>query len=511
MPNLGEAGCGPTSRTHRSRPIRRTARSSASASGSPPGDPRRVRLDHPADRPGRPPASDASHERSLSRLLLRRAHSASCCGPPGLRQHRPPGPVMSFGDAVRGPPLEQVAVADRRRRASGADGGGGPGPRVDGPVLVIEREPRDGGIPRHSDHLAMACATCTVSSPARRTPAGSPHRPDAGAVARDPGDGDRLGGRARAGGHGADRAASRPRRRCGVGDRSAGAAAAGSADPWRPPGRCLHDRSAAGPCPPAPRGGRVTRRRHRRRLVSWSAVLTLREADCATVAMTTNSDAVGGLCGVPACRSSTPARAVADARQSRRHRGQGPSHCSGRGAPRLRAAAPGRLRHRHHHGRLDPRPRARAPGPHRSRPRHPRSACRRRPTHQPGGCVRRWQPAAPRGHSGWRRLGREACRRHGCRLAAGSDTGGPWCPDPRPLTVALGCAAGRRPWADSCPEPPAALGRPLSPLPTADSDAGWQGAGGATTALAGRAGRSSGRRTPWWLMPTQIGEPSPWI
>ncbi len=97
-------------------------------------------------------------------------------------------------------------------------------------------------------------------------------------------------------------------------------------------------------------------------LVSWSAVLTLREAGCATVGM------VSGYPRSEAYAMFRDAGPVPDGwagvhpQPGRRHRRQGPCARRRGGEHRHRLEDDGRLRHRGVHRRLDPRPRT---GPHR--------------------------------------------------------------------------------------------------------------------------------------------------
>ena len=75
-------------------------------------------------------------------------------------------------------------------------------------------------------------------------------------------------------------------------------------------------------------------------LVSWSAVLTLREAGCATVGMVSGYPRVGGVRGVPAAGQGADRRAGVDPQPGRRHRRQGPRARRGGGEHRNRQRAP---------------------------------------------------------------------------------------------------------------------------------------------------------------------------
>ena len=155
-------------------------------------------------------------------------------------------------------------------------------------------------------------------------------------------------------------------------------------------------------------------------LVSWSAVLTLRESGCATVGMVSSyprSEAYAAF--------RVPGRFLMDGpvlhpQPGRRHRGQGQGAPRGRREHRHRQAHDRRLRHRGVHRRLDPRPRTR---PHR-RPRDgcgdPRPRGRRGPAHQQPRGVRGRQPAASGRHRRRRSPGRPTRRGRG--RPAGSRT-----------------------------------------------------------------------------------------
>jgi thioredoxin reductase len=163
--------------------------------------------------------------------------------------------------------------------------------RVGGEVRVLEREEATGGIPRHSDHLGYGVRDLRrfVSGPAYARRLTETAR-DAGAV---------LETRAQVTGWSGDRRllVTSPRGRHVV-EADAVVLATGARERPRPARRIAGDR---------PEGvyttGELQQLVHLRRapvgrravvvggeLVSWSAVLTLREAGCRTVAMTTGYD-----------------------------------------------------------------------------------------------------------------------------------------------------------------------------------------------------------------------------
>ena len=300
-------------------------------------------------------------------------------------------------------------------------------PPVDGEVLVLDREAAAGGIPRHSDHPGYGIrdlhrflsgpayarrlvarapgAPARRSAPRRWSPAGPATR-RARRSPRPPGRSSSSRGRGRAG-HRRPRTAPR-----------------GPADPRRPARRRLHHRAAAEPRAPAPRA-RSARRAVvvGAELVSWSAVLTLREAGCRPSLMTTE---------YPTGRSPTPRSRWPGGRRCACRSPPAPAWSRIIGRGRVEAveiedldtgrAPDRRLRHRRLHRRLDPRPRA---GP------------RRRARHRPGGentggghaadqparHLRRRQCGAPsRAHGGLCALdGRRLGRRLLTTVAAAAD------------------------------------------------------------------------------------------
>ena len=176
-------------------------------------------------------------------------------------------------------------------------------------------------------------------------------------------------------------------------------------------------------------------------LVSWSAVLTLREAGCATVGMVS---------GYPRSEAYAvfrmPGRLLMDGPVFTRSRIVGID-----GKDRVRAAVvenidtgrahDRRLRHRGVHRRLDPRPRT---GPHRrprDGPRDPRAGGRRGPAHQQPRRVRGRQPAASRRHRRRRGAGRTPCGGRGDRLAGASRRAAEGRPHPHRRATSMGCPA----------------------------------------------------------------------
>ena len=147
-------------------------------------------------------------------------------------------------------------------------------------------------------------------------------------------------------------------------------------------------------------------------LVSWSAVLTLREAGCRTVAMTGSYDHAESYAAFRAARPGRPADAGAHAHPRRR----ASTAATGSSRSRSRTSTPGarthdRVRHGRLHRRLDPRPRAGPAG--RARPRPGDAAARSSTppcaTSRAGG-LRGRQPRAPGRHRRRRRPRRPARR-----------------------------------------------------------------------------------------------------
>ena len=145
-------------------------------------------------------------------------------------------------------------------------------------------------------------------------------------------------------------------------------------------------------------------------LVSWSAAMTLREARCATVLMTTvhptpEAYAAFTIPGRLALKipvhSRTRVTRILGARPRQRRRDRAPRH------PR---PAHHLLRHRHLHGGLDPRQRTRARCRATHRPWQPRSAHRHPPSDDCARSVRDRQPRAPRRYRRRRRARRPVRR-----------------------------------------------------------------------------------------------------
>ena len=191
-------------------------------------------------------------------------------------------------DRVQGAPLEEAAVVIIGGGPAGLTAAANLAGRVDGPVLVIEREDTAGGIPRHSDHLGYGIRDLHrfVSGPAYARRLTSTAR-ESGAV---------LETQAMVTGWAGDRrlevtaptgrrvvradavvlatgARERPRAaRLIPGDRPDGVYTTGQLQ------GLVHQHHAEVGSRAVVVGAE---------LVSWSAVMTLREAHCATVAMTT--------------------------------------------------------------------------------------------------------------------------------------------------------------------------------------------------------------------------------
>ncbi len=207
-------------------------------------------------------------------------------------------------------------------------------------------------------------------------------------------------------------------------------------------------------------------------LVSWSAVMTLKHAGCRTVLMTTQhpspeSYAAFTIPGKALFRFpiATRTRVVRDHRP--RESGGGRDRES-----RHRRTRDRRVRHRRLHRRLDPGPRTRAHGGYRHRPRNEGTAGRHRPAHQPAGRLRRGQRPAPGRHRRHRSPRRHVRRRPGGRVPRrrrsdrsrydrGTHPRGPAVPLGFP-----GTAPGRRPRPTT--PAPAAVDRSAGPVPEGD-------------------------------------------
>ena len=139
-------------------------------------------------------------------------------------------------------------------------------PRVDGHVLVVDREAAAGGIPRHSDHPGYGIRDLKrfLSGPAyaRRLVATATRR-----RRRDPdaNDGHRLGRRAHRRGHQPPWSPTHPRQDDRPRHRRPRTTASRAPHPRRPPRRRLHHRPAPEPRAPAPPHSRHSRRHRRRR------------------------------------------------------------------------------------------------------------------------------------------------------------------------------------------------------------------------------------------------------
>lgn len=184
-------------------------------------------------------------------------------------------------------PVEKVRVAIVGGGPAGLTAAAALAPALDGQVLVIEREAETGGIPRHSDHLGYGIRDL------RRFISGPAYARRLTATARD--SGARLETQAQVTGWDGDRRLliTSPRGRRVV-EAEAVVLATGARERPRPARLVPGDR---------PDGvyttGQLQNLVHLHHaevgtravvvgaeLVSWSAVLTLREAGCATVAMT---------------------------------------------------------------------------------------------------------------------------------------------------------------------------------------------------------------------------------
>jgi thioredoxin reductase len=188
-------------------------------------------------------------------------------------------------------PVERVPVAIVGGGPSGLTAAAALAPEVDGTVLVIEREHETGGIPRHSDHLGYGIRDL------RRFITGPAYARRLTATARDAGA--RLETEAQVTGWDGERrlVITSPLGRRIV-EAEAVVLATGARERPRPARRIPGDR---------PDGvyttGQLQNLVHLHHatvgeravvvggeLVSWSAVMTLREAGCATVAMVTRYD-----------------------------------------------------------------------------------------------------------------------------------------------------------------------------------------------------------------------------
>ena len=364
-------------------------------------DPRRLPLPDPARRPRRAAPPHPGDERPLPGLLLRRRRSPSSLRRRARRSSRDERAPRAGVAIVGGGP----GRADRRRRARAGARGERPGPRAGGT--------RPAASPGTATIPATASATCGASSPGPRTPAGSTARPRAaGATPGDRGDGHRLGRRPRARGH---LARGRPDRRRPTPSSWPPAPANGPAPPGSspatgptastPPGSC----SSSSTCTTATVGSRAVV--VGAELVSWSAVLTLREAGCRTVLMTT---AYPRPEATP--RSASPAGSLLRRRRSlTAHPGRRASTATAGSRRSTSRTCDTGQRHasstcdtRRPHRRLDPRPRAGPDRRARPGPRHPRPAASTPRCDQPARRVRGRQPAAPGRH----RRHRRARRRH---------------------------------------------------------------------------------------------------
>ena len=366
---------------------------------------------------------------------------------------------------------------------------------------MIEREDATGGIPRHSDHLGYGVRDL------RRFVSGPAYARRLTETARDAGA--RLHTRAQVTGWAGDRRllVTSPRGRHVV-EADAVVLATGARERPRPARWIAGDR---------PDGvyttGQLQNLVHlehapvgRRavvvgaELVSWSAVLTLREAGCRTVAMTSAPRPRRGLPRLPRRRQARAAHPGAPADPGRAHRRPGPGRV---GAARARRSPAYDARSScdtvvttgdwvpdHELVRL---------GRARPRPGHPRPARRHLSPHLRCRRLRRRQPRAPGGHRrrrGPRRASRRDRRpRPPRRSAAGLRAG----PDHRRRTVPLGDArsssrsASRRPGA-TCSCGATATSACLSSGPSR-TDGSWPASGSCGPQ---HPAGCSGSRPIWW-------------
>ena len=236
----------------------------------------------------------------------------------------------------------------------------------------------------------------------------------------------------------ATRRAGRRRR---PGHRSTRTAPAGPAHPRGPPRWRLHHRRAAEPRAPAPRGGRPRAVVIGAELVSWSAVLTLREAGCATVAMTSELPARRGLCRLPAPGPRCFGRPVLAAHPDRRH--QRPTTASPRSTSRTSTPANDAA------STATPSSPPATGSPTTSwpvlggldlDPGHPRAASSTPPWHPGRRGLRGRQPPAPGRHRRRRGARRPTRRPQGRRLAAHQNSSDAGDPHPGRTAVPLGHA-----------------------------------------------------------------------
>ena len=307
--------------------------------------------------------------------------------------------VKAAARRSRAAPLEEAAVVIVGGGPAGLTAATELASQVDGPVLVIEREMATGGIPRHSDHLGYGLGDLRrfISGPAYARRLTSMAQ-DAGAVLETQAMvtgwvGDRRlevtapsGRRAVAAGAVvlATGARERPRAaRLIPGDRPEGVFTTGELQ------NLVHLSRAEVGSRAVVVGAE---------LVSWSAVLTLRAAHCATVAMTTESArgeayAAFRVAGRRLLRGPllTRARVVAIEGRERVRRGSADQ-------PGYRAVSADRVRHGDHDRRLGGRERARSPRWNSRRRGHGRPARRRRVGHEPVRGLRGREPAPSGGH-----------------------------------------------------------------------------------------------------------------
>jgi len=170
-------------------------------------------------------------------------------------------------------------------------------------------------------------------------------------------------------------------------------------------------------------------------LVSWSAVLTLREAGCRTVLMTTErpyGESYAAL-RVPA---STGLR-VPVATRTRVVRVVGRDRVEGVDVLDLATGARRHVRHRCLHRRLDPRERSGRTRGSGHRCRHTGAVGRHGPAHLGTGDLRGGQPAPSGDHRRRLRSGRPAHSERGRSLARRHALADPWCPGAGRATPAV--------------------------------------------------------------------------